>query len=153
MDSLVQDIYNAYKNKDCAKMHELLLTLEKKDPNNPYLQKYKKLFSDICNKKTLSTKKSKVKIWWKAIKCPHCWNYLRMNDKVKKAYLDYKQWKTSQLEFQCEYCWTKFVWNKTPIKPIFLSRKNVDIWKHIEIDNKTYKILYHYYFDDTQSWF
>ena len=140
MDSLVQDIYNAYKNKDCAKMHGLLLELEKKDPNNPYLQKYKKLFSDICNKKTLSTKKSKVKIWWKTIKCPHCWNYLRMNDKIKKTYLDYKQWKTSQLEFQCEYCWTKFVWNKTPVKPIFLSRKNVNIWKNIEIDNKIYRI-------------
>ena len=138
MSSLLKDIYDAYTKKDCNKMQELLISLEKKDPDNIYLKKYKQLYDNTCKENKKTEKNWKVKIWWKAIRCPHCWNYLRMNDKVKKIYKDYKQWKIKQLEFECENCWTKFIWDKHSIKHLFLTK--VWIWKEITIENEKYNI-------------
>ncbi|MBS8122096.1 hypothetical protein [Candidatus Vampirococcus lugosii] len=135
---MLKDLYNSYVNKDCNKMKDLLISLEKQDPDSPYLKKYKQMYQNICKDGQNLQKEGKMKIGGKAIQCTNCLNYLRTNKNVKKIYQNYKNGKTKQLEFNCENCGIKFVWQQHNIKSIFL--ENVGIGKKINIENKNYTI-------------
>ncbi|MBS8121824.1 hypothetical protein [Candidatus Vampirococcus lugosii] len=139
--SILKDLYDAYVNKDCNKMQNLLVSLEKEEPDSPYLKKYKQMYQNICKDSQggeYSQREGKVKIGGKAIQCTSCGNYLRMNENVKKIYQDYKNGETKQLEFACESCGTKFVWQQHNIKSIFLD--NVGVGKNIDIESRNYTI-------------
>ena len=147
--SIWKQLYQAYENKDCNTFKQLWSNLSPEDKNSPYFSKYQSLYSKLCPP---SDKKWKILLKWKTIKCPHCGAWISKSTFNLESIKKLKEW-TKQVDFVCNYCWTKFTWSKKPFKNIF---SDYTVGKKVEINWNTYKIAwwvkYKWWYHETWEW-
>jgi len=132
--SIWNNLYQAYEKKDCESFKKYFYALTEEDKKSPYFSYYASLKSKLCPQEN---KKGKIMMKWKVIKCPSCGSPLTLSEYNKEQIKKLKNGE-KQVEFICNYCGEKFVWNVKPFKSLFTSYA---IWKEVTIKLKKYKII------------
>jgi len=147
LNNKLKEVFSLYESRKYKEAIEINNQILKEDPSNIYAKKYASLLSSKLN-----IQDKKVRVKWKALKCPHCLAKIPFSGLTENQRKSIKSWNYNNLEIKCPYCNTKFVLQKKKSNSILW----IKIWDIATIDWKKYRVTWYveyswYWYEDNYS--